>query len=289
MSRRLSFGWIRRSVAWVLIVGGAWQPLSALTLRLERAEPHDLEISGGLAGVPAGESRFASWAALRTLSPRRVVLDGEFVPGPQEVTIIDLARLWQALPVEPRRDTLLAWCTDGFLAVYRRDEVEALRPFVVLEINGRGPGQWPPEGLAFNPGPYAIGVDRTLAPAVADLLSETSKKPWGVARVEFVRYAEAFAPLLALNLSEPARQGREVWLQRCVSCHEGPPGTVGGTKAARRFALLSAQAAGAPDFFLRYVKNPRSINPAATMEANESLDVGLIEAVRRFLAEGGTP
>ncbi len=275
-------------VAWAAVLLVGVTPARAgvavgLTLGAERGASYDLEIVGGLEGVTAGESRFVTWAELRALPARTITLEGEFVPGLQEVTIVDLATVWERLPVAAGRDAVLAWCTDGYMAVFRAAEVAALRPFVVLEINGRGPEFWPPEGLGFNPGPYVISVDETVSAAVRELVSEANKKPWGVARLEFVTYADAFGPVLTAILPHEAEAGRKLWINVCASCHTGPEGVAGGTKGARPFLVLAAHAEFNADYFARYVRDPKSINPAAVMEAHGHLNAGHIEALRQFV------
>eukprot|EP01031_Cornospumella_fuschlensis_P011791 gene11791-14411_t len=148
-----------------LIVAAA--PLPALELHRERALPTDLAVTGKLAGVAAGETRYVRWADLRAMPTTKLKLDGEFVKGEQEVTALWLADLWAALPRGAGADTLLATCTDGYAAVYRETFIAAYRPIVVLEINGQGPEKWPPPGLKFNPGPYVVTIAKGIVPGVA--------------------------------------------------------------------------------------------------------------------------
>ena len=84
----------------VVIVGLGGVPLFGLQLHGERALPTDLAVTGRLAGVPAGETRFVRWADLRALPAiTKLKLDGEFVKGEQEVTALWLADFWAALPI----------------------------------------------------------------------------------------------------------------------------------------------------------------------------------------------
>ena len=165
---------------------------AGLDLHPRRGSPLDLAVTGLLAGVPAGETRYVPWAELRALPCTRLRLRDEFVPGEQAVTVVFLDELWRALPREAGADVLLATCGDGYASVFRRSFIAQYRPFLVLEINGHGPGDWPPPGLAFNPGPYAISVSPAVVPEVAGLLDANHKKPWGVVTLELASYGARF-------------------------------------------------------------------------------------------------
>jgi hypothetical protein len=168
---------VQRALAAAALLCAAQPHARALDLRRDRGSPLDLAIAGRLAGVPAGETRYLRWADLRALPVSRLRLRDEFVPGGQEVTVVYLQDLWQALPRTGGADVLLATCNDGYAAVYREGFLARYRPFLVLEINGQGPEQWPPPGLSFNPGPYAISVSAVVVPAVASLLDASHKRP----------------------------------------------------------------------------------------------------------------
>ena len=142
----------------------------ALELHADRASAFDLAVTGRLAGVPAGETRYVRWADLRALPVTRLPLQGEFMAGEQQVTVVFLEELWKALPRLEDGDMVLATCSDGYLADFAAADFARLRPMVVLEINGRGPETWPPPGMTYNPGPYIITVSETVAPAVAGFL-----------------------------------------------------------------------------------------------------------------------
>jgi cytochrome c2 len=242
---------------------------AVLDLQRARARPTDLAVSGLLAGVPPGETRFVPWAELRALPTSHLRLRDEFLPGEQEVTVVFLADLWRALPHAPGADVLLAVCDDGYASIYRQDFIARYRPFLVLEIDGQGPDRWPPPGLKFNPGPYAITVAPALVPAVAAFLDLGHKKPWGVVSLTVARMADAFHGAYAgpwARLSTRAAAGREIWINSCASCHAGPGGTFGGTKSGQAFPTLAALAAANPDFFRAYVRHPQAMIATAKME-----------------------
>jgi cytochrome c2 len=245
--------------------------LAALELHPARSSPSDLALTGRLAGVPAGETRYVSWTELRALPTSKLKLTGEFVPGEQEVTVLFLSDLWAALPRGEGVDTLFATCNDGYASIYREAFITDYRPFLVLEINGAGPDRWPPPGLKYNPGPYVITVATSVAPAVAGLLDPSHKRPWGVTMLELANFSEsdkgAFTGRWA-TLSPAAEAGREIWINSCACCHRGPSPMFSGTKSDRPFSVLVAYASEAPDYFKKYVRDPKSVMASAKMEAH---------------------
>jgi cytochrome c2 len=241
----------------------------ALDLHAARSSPFDLEVSGRISGVPAGQARYASWQDIRALPTSRVTLNGEFTSGDQVLTVVFLDELLRALPADAGADTLLAKCSDGYASVYTRDFIAQYRPFLVLEIDGRGPRDWPPPGLDYNPGPFVITVSSALAPAAAKYRDIDHKKPWGVAAIELANFAERYRGLYTgarANLSAAASDGRDIWINSCACCHPGPAGAFGGTKANRPFQVIAAYAGYDRPFFTQYVRKPKSLVPCAKME-----------------------
>ena len=258
-----------RSAAVALVCVLAVAPAVALDLRRERYSSYDLALTGRLAGIPEGETRYARWSDLRALPTSQVELEGEFVPGPQVLTVVFLSDLWKALPVAQGADTLLATCADGYASVFTSGFIAKCRPFLVLEINGKGPKEWPPPGLNYNPGPYVITVSAGLVPAAARFPDVEHKKPWGVTTLEVATYAERYKAIYSgkwAALSGSAQKGRETWVNSCASCHAGPLGIFGGTKADRPFQVIAAYAGHDRPYFVRYVRDPKSLVPCAKME-----------------------
>jgi hypothetical protein len=285
----------RRRRAWVLalvllwpsVVLGARAP--QLPLYAERSSDLDLVLTGLLAGADPGARRYARWADLARLPRTKLRLTGEFVPGEQEVTVVFLSDLWAALPVLSAADTLLATCSDGYAAVYPTPFIRDYRPFLVLEINGQGPEKWPPAGLRFNPGPYVISVSPSVVPAVAELVDAGHKRPWGVTTLEIARLESRFGAMFGgswAGAGVAERRGRELWIHSCASCHRGPEEVFGGTKSDRPFALLAAQARDAPDYFRRYVTDPKGVVPTAKMEAHPHYTEAQLAALTAFVARG---
>jgi cytochrome c2 len=257
------------ATAALLCALAAAEPAGALDLHRDRSSAYDLALTGRLAGVPAGGTLYARWSDLRALPSTRLTVDGEFVKGPEELTVVFLADLWKALPVAPGADTLIATCTDGYASVYTAEFISAYRPFLVLEIDGKAPKEWPPKGLEFDPGPYVVTVSAGISPAVAKFRDVEHKKPWGVTTLEVASYSERFKAIYSgswASLSAPARDGRDIWVNSCASCHEGPGGIFGGAKAARPFQVIAAYAGHDRPYFMKYVRDPKSLVPCANME-----------------------
>jgi cytochrome c2 len=265
-------------------------PARALDLHRERGSPLDLALTGRLAGVPAGETRYVTWADLRALPSTKLKVDGEFVPGEQEVTVVFLEDLWKQLPRAEGADVLLATCSDGYASVFRADFIAKYRPFLILEINGQGPEKWPPPGLKFNPGPYVMSVSSVVVPGVAQLLDAPHKKPWGVTVVEVANYAERFGGAYAgpwASLSPQAVQGREIWVNSCACCHQGPGGIFAGTKCEQPFPVIQAIAGYNQDFFKKYVRDPKAMMAEAMMEAHPHYTDAQFDRLIAFITADG--
>ena len=276
----------RNPAAFCLLLLAAAGDVAALELHADRSSPYDLAVTGRLAGVPDGGTAYVRWTDLRALPSTRLSVEGEFMKGPQSLTVVFLSDLWKALPTGPGSDTVLATCADGYASVYTQRFIADYRPFVVLEINGKGPMDWPPPGVTFNPGPYAVLVSADLVARVAQYPNVQHKKPWGVTTLEIASYADRFRTFYSgdwATLSPAGAAGREAWVNTCASCHSGPPGAFGGTKAGRPFQVIAAYARYDRAFFMRYVRDPKSLVKCARMEphpryTDEELS-GLIEFI----------
>ncbi len=276
----------RSPAALALLLLAAAPPSVALELHGERSSPYDLALTGRLAGVRDGETRYARWSDLRGLPTTRITADGEFMKGPQVLTIVFLSDLWKALPTDRGADSVLATCSDGYLSVYTSAFISDYRPFIVLEINGRGPKDWPPPGLAFDPGPYAILVSADVVPAAARYPGVQHKKPWGVKALEVASYADRFRGIYSGRWASPspeAASGREIWVNSCASCHTGPAGVAGGAKAGRPFQVVAAYAAFDRAFFVKYVSDPKSLMPCSKMEPHPGYSDRDLSNLIRFI------
>ena len=277
---------VRLGVFAVIILASAHRGL-ALEFRSEPSSSLDLAIKGGLAGVPKGATRYLRWSDLATLPKSKIRITGEFVPGEQEVTVVFLSDLMKALPLAPGVDTAVATCTDGFVTLFKTSFIEHYHPFIVLEIAGKPSSAWPPPGITYNPGPYAITVSARLAPDAGSFLDIEHKKPWGVNALEFVTYSDAFKDYYSeayAAVSDRAKAGREIWMNSCLCCHSGPVSSFAGTKSGRPYAVVAAYALSAPAYFKRYVRNPQGEVTCAQMDAHPHYTDEELNALIAFIA-----
>ncbi|MEO7599704.1 MAG: cytochrome c [Opitutus sp.] len=269
-----------------LLVASALPVLRAsLPLQETRGSATDLAVTGELTDLPTNAVRYVRHADLAALPTSQLKLTGEFVPGEQTVTVVYLKDVWAALPKTRSADTLLATCSDGYASVFRVDFIATYQPFLILEINGAKPEAWPPPGLSFNPGPYVISVSSAVVPAVAQLLDAGHKRPWGVNAIEVANYQTRFAALRPATHEPSAgrEMGREIWINSCASCHSGPPNTFGGTKSERPFAIVAFRAKMEPVYFMRYVRDPKSVSPEARMEPHPHYSDEQLSALISFI------
>ncbi len=236
--------------------------------------------------------RYLRWSELRSLPTTKIRVDGEFVPGEQEVTIVMLDDVLTKLPRSSDADAIISFCNDGYASIYTTEFMAERRPFIVLEINGEGPEKWPPPGMKFNPGPYVISVADQFSPGVSKIQDAGHKRPWGVDTLEFINYRERFARLYSGALDTPVesvKSGRDIWINSCFSCHNVPQENLGGIKAARPIQILAMHATYNPDFFRTYVRNPTKINPMAKMEPHPHYSDSQLEFLIAFLKLTATP
>ncbi len=264
-------------------------PRPPLPLSATASTPFDLQVSG----VQGAPTAWVRWQDLRQLPTQTITVADEFVPGPQKVTIVLLADLLAALPLRPDGNTLLASCTDGYAAVFSQDFIQRFHPFLVLEIDGRGPESWPPPGLTYNPGPYVVSVSPTLAPDLPTHPDMSHKRPWGVNHLQWVVADQALSSLSQgpwADLSPRAIAGRTLWIESCFSCHTGPGDQIGGTKSARPFEVLRALALYNEPYVRTYIRSPKALNAQAKMTPHPHYTDPELDALLAFLrAEPRSP
>ncbi len=267
--------------------------LQAVMLHPVRSAATDLQISGLLEDVPEGESRWIRWNDIRDLPSQIIETEGEFLAGRQEVRIVLLQDLMDRLPVANGADTVLADCADGYTSVFTHDFRSSWKPYIVVTINGQGPAAWPLPGMNMDPGPYVVSVSEEVVPGVDKLMDVAHKRPWATTGLRFVHYADEFAAIRTgewQSLSESATRGRELWVNSCHSCHTGPDGITGGSKSGRPFAVLKAHASFNRDWFVDYVRNPATKNPAALMTPHPHYsDSQFSDLIAFILAETPVP
>ena len=280
----------RFTKAWVGILFLATALLPALhatvALHSDRSSPFDLAVSGTLEGVPSGGTRYVRYADLRALPTTKLRVTGEFVQGDQEITVVFLSDLCQAMPVSAGTDCLVATCNDLYVSIFPQTFISAYRPFLVVEINGAGPDKWSRGDLGGDPGPYVITVSSRLVPEADHYLALEHKKPWGVVAIEFAHFADKFAEAYQgpwSTLSPRAASGRQLWIDSCASCHAGPGQPDAATKSHLAFSILKAIAQGDPGLVRNYVRHPTSVIATAKMEAHPYYTDEQLDAIIAFI------
>lgn len=271
-----------------LVIGTPAASTAAVPVLAGPGAPFDLPISGMIANGPKGATMHLSRASLMELPSTTVDVTGEFGTTARKARAVFLADLVNALPLSPDADLLIAECSDGYISVYPISFIRRYRPFLVLEIDGKGPQDWPPPGLADNPGPYAITVSDKVVPGASAVRDVGHKEPWGVVALRFTSVTESFGGLFRgrwASAGPSERSGREIWIHSCASCHPGPDGVAGGTKSGRPFAVVEAFAGADAKFFRQYVRNPVSLMPGAKMEPHPRYTDAELDELISFLVE----
>jgi mono/diheme cytochrome c family protein len=259
----------------------ALSPLPAL--RVERASPSDLEVSGDLAGLPPGTTRYLTRDDLLTLPQVSypVTNDANFT-GPTQISGVLVEELIRKLAMAPESDMLVAICSDQYHANYPRAYIAEHHPFLVLKINGQPPAGWPkdPETHLNDMGPYLISHSKFTPAFKIFSQPDEAQIPWGVVRLEFrneQKVFDAIAPRGPQAADELVQAGYHIAQQNCFRCHN--MGQEGGMKAGHPWLVLSAWAAASPKYFADYVRNPQSTNPRAQMPGNPGYNDATIGAL----------
>jgi mono/diheme cytochrome c family protein len=268
--------------------GSSEGPTAALSvkLRAQRSSSGDLELSGDLAGVPAGESRFLTREDLLAVSHSMTISpdDGNF-KTPSEVKAVPLEDLAHALGV-PSSNMVIAICKDKYRGHYPRAYLSAHHPVLVMELDGK-PLLGSPETEADDPGPYLI-AHADFKPAFKILAHEDEAQiPWGVIRLEFhdeKMVLSAIAPRGPQSSDAAVQDGFKIAQQNCFRCHNN--GSEGGMKSGVTWAALGAMVANSPAFFIEYVRDPKAKDPKTQMAASPNYDDATMHALiayfRRF-------
>lgn len=256
---------------------------SGFNLLTMRSSALDLELRGDLARVPAGESRFLTREELLSLPQvSYTVTDDANFKGPTQISGVPLEELRNRLSARPQSDIVIALCSDLYQANYSQAYTAAHQPTLVLLVDGQPPAGWRKDSEGHNAymGPYLISHSK-FVPAFHVLSNpEEAQIPWGVVRLEFVDQKKTFdviAPRGPQANSAEVQAGFRIAEQHCFRCHN--QGSTGGQKAGRPWAVLSAWANAAPQYFAAYVRDPKGKNPHALMPGNPNYDEATLRAL----------
>jgi mono/diheme cytochrome c family protein len=257
-----------------------------LALQTQRTSPQDLEITGDVSGIPAGQSRFARYADLAALKQvSYTVKDDPDFSGPVQLSGVPLDELIAALGTTGNEQLVAAAGADGYEGNYTTGYRAAHQPFLVLTINGRQPTQWPkgPDGEML--APYVISHPY-FKPQLKILEHiEEPQLPYGVTKLHFFDQTAILATLKPpASAGAAATHGYQIVLNSCLRCHSN--GEIGGNKSPFGWPQLALIAKGNADAFGKYVIQPNRVNPEATMPPNPNYDAATVAAlVAYFQAE----
>jgi mono/diheme cytochrome c family protein len=237
----------------------------------QRLSATDLSISGDLAGLAPGSTRYLSREDLLTLPQvTYTVSDDQNFAAPTEIAGVVLEELERALAGDPGADLIVAISDDRYHAHYWHGYLAEHHPLLVLKVNGQPPGSWPKdaEGHGLAMGPYMISHRQFVSRKQTASPQEQAQIPWGVIGLEFHNEREFLASIAPpRNASDPGVQlGFRLAQENCLRCHDR--GGAGGQKARHPWLVLSAWAMASPEHFTAYVHNPPSENPQAEMPAS---------------------
>ena len=255
-------------------------------LRTSRQAETDLEVGGDLAGQPTGSTRFVTYKDLLTLPQATyTVSDDANFDGKVRITGISLVELAHLLGAAPDSKLVVAICYDGYRTNYPSAYLAAHHPLLVLKIDGKTEDKWPKSKSGSSLGPYLISHP-SYTPSFK-VLSHTDEPqiPFGVTRLEFRDervVLGSIAPPGHYPPGSPVIDGYRIAQQNCFRCHN--MGQEGGQMSGRSWQTLGMWAATEPQYFARYVKNPKAIDPKNHMPAFPQYDTVTIDALRQYFA-----
>jgi hypothetical protein len=264
---------------------------SQTILHAERSSAGDLEVSGELAGAPAGTTRYVRYEDLLRMRQETFTVDDDSnLPAHSEISGVSLAELTHLLGIASADTLVAAICDDQYHANYPHEYVETHHPLLVLRINGKPHDQWPALKEVGNPGPYLISHP-FFKPSFKVLSHEDEPQiPYGVVRLEFRRESTVFATIKPPGnwpADSPVEQGYEIARQDCFRCHNMGP--EGGTKAGVSWLKLASVAARSPQKFGQIIHEPTSVNAKATMPAHADYDGATLNALTAYFRTFSKP
>jgi hypothetical protein len=281
---------MRRSWTWLLAflmllvppANGQSPPI----LHEKRHLPSDLEVGGGLAGLPAESTRYLSREEL--LAMRQVTFtvtgDANFTT-PAKIRGVELAELDRRLGAPSASDMVVAISDDGYRGNYPHSYLVAHHPVLVLEVDGKPPAGWPKgaEDHTSNMGPFMISHPKFKSGHKILSEVEEAQIPWGVVRIEFRHEKIVFGAIVPRgpHAQDPGvRDGYRIAERNCFRCHN--EGSEGGQKSGRSWESLSRLAVASPEDFAGYVRAPEAKNAQAQMPGNPGYDDRTLNALTAY-------
>jgi len=257
-----------------------------LVLPAKRQAKTDLEVrwkSGGKAFLG-----YVSYQKLLTLPQvaATVVDDETFTAlhAPKvQVTGVTLDVLAKTLKAPEELDLMLARCLDGYVGSFPTEYLARHHPILVLTVNGMTISEWAAKVGEPDLGPYMVTYDN-FVPAWHVLAHQDRPQiPDEMIGLELKTQKDVFGPVTPaarFGPGSPERAGFEIAKQNCFRCHAAGP--YGGTKAGLSWEALSMIAKSDRALFERYVHDPKSVSPGATMPENPKYDAATLAALSSY-------
>jgi hypothetical protein len=258
-------------------------PPQRLPLLPQRGSGQDLQISGAVPGIAAGQKQFVRYGDLENLPQVTfTVKDDENFEHPVKLSGVSLDALISVLGIDGAKTMVAATADDGYEAHYTAEYRAQHHPFLVLRIDGQEPAHWPKGPDGENYGPYLISHP-AFAPGFRILAhKDTAQIPFAVTGLRFLDEAAVLKQLQppGAGPKSPAMEASRIVEQNCLRCHRD--GDVGGSKSPFGWPQMALIAQGNPTAFGKYVVRPNSVNPEANMPANPEYDAGTVEALAAY-------
>jgi mono/diheme cytochrome c family protein len=260
-----------------------------LPIYTTRESDSDLEVTGMVAGLPAGATGYVRYSELASLPTITVTVRGDenFSELNQaaavRVTGVYLQTVEQALGSFRDSDLIDATCSDGYRAHYPAEYITAHHPILALTINRMQLTDWALHNKRQDLGPYLITHDHFVPSFRVLAHAERPQVPTNVVRLNFSTEAATYGAIMPRGNhppGSPEQQGFEIAKQNCLRCHNQGP--YGGIKAGRTWMMLSTWAVEQPAYFSAYVHNPKTFEAHAKMPGNPEYDAATLAAITAY-------
>ncbi len=265
-----------------------------LPLHEKRASASDLKLSGTLPGVPKNAVRFVSYSDLLKLQQVTLTVsnDSNF-KGKTEISGVYLEQLLRTLAVADKGTLISAICDDGYEGHYSSEYRTAHHPILVLRVNGEQPSKKSRRGDDGNYGPYLVSQASFVPRFKVFAYTEEAQNPNGVLELRFekeTKVTEATKPPGEFAAGSLQLGGYRIARENCLRCHN--TGAYGGHKSGKSWEALEHIAQANPSTFVRYIRDPRSINALAQMPGFPEYDSATLSALtayfQTFVSENGS-
>ena len=270
------------TVVMAVVAGAGVGQTTRLALQATSGSANDLAVSGDVAGIPAGATRYAKYAELSALPQVTVTVKGDDnFSEPVKVSGVSLDKLAAAVGAEAGKKQLVAAiCSDGYEGHFTAEYRAAHHPVLALRVNEKGPAGWQHGPDGENLGPYLVAQAAFQPTGHVLAQAEVEQDPYAVTELKFYDEDAVTAALKPKKATPAAMEGYRIAMENCLRCHRAEG--IGGTKSPFEWPQLAMIAQGNPGAFGKYVKEPMRVNPEATMPGNPEFDAATIAAVTAY-------